>query len=665
MRIEKLIMKNYRQYRDEILHFRSTSECDLTVFIGRNGTGKSNILNAINWCLYKEEPHLNDESVSMPPVTMDSVLQSPDGSEHSVSVELYIDSGEGGKIVFNRTARYKVFKETAMAKIEMGELYRYVSTYMDLEVQHIKKNGETDYFSEDEDVEFFIDTFIPKNIRGFFIFDGERLSSYFKVAVQKNIRSAILSLSRIEVLETIKDRLGTILTEYNREAGRYSPELEEIEKQLNQAIERENEASNMLNEAQVQIDSAKTQIEEHKGEIEGCPDAMKLNTERDELKDKVQLTNKRREKNHIEYLNSLFELGKTANSKAALTSLLDIINKKIQNHELPPPIENRNLEQSLKDGKCVLCGVAISKETENHIKETMKQISTSSFAARRLSELENPLHRVLEKERALKINIASAIEKIQDCDKQIQKAQTRIEEIDHTLLGHNKDSIREHQEQILILEDVYMTNLIALGTWKTRRDEIRKGIPDIKRRRDDEMEKRKDIEELKGRICVCETAFAKASDARESILSKTREYVEEETNKAFSKLMWKKKTYKRIKIKEDYSLSVIHVSGQEWFPHMSAAERQLLVLSFTIALHTLAGFDSPLIIDTPVARVDDENRENFAEAFAKISQAKQVVLILSPTEWSSEISGVLDRYVGGKYRLDLNEEETETRVKEA
>ena len=66
MRIEKLILKNYRQFRDSKIIFPQRSEADLHIIIGVMGTGKTNILNAINWCLYGDEPHLSKDSNQLP-----------------------------------------------------------------------------------------------------------------------------------------------------------------------------------------------------------------------------------------------------------------------------------------------------------------------------------------------------------------------------------------------------------------------------------------------------------------------------------------------------------------------------------------------------------------------------------------------------------------------
>lgn len=49
--INKITFKNYRQYGTGTMSFSTSGECMLSVFIAKNGTGKTTILNAITWCL--------------------------------------------------------------------------------------------------------------------------------------------------------------------------------------------------------------------------------------------------------------------------------------------------------------------------------------------------------------------------------------------------------------------------------------------------------------------------------------------------------------------------------------------------------------------------------------------------------------------------------------
>ena len=95
---------------------------------------------------------------------------------------------------------------------------------------------------------------------------------------------------------------------------------------------------------------------------------------------------------------------------------------------------------------------------------------------------------------------------------------------------------------------------------------------------------------------------------------------------------------------------------------ISAAERELLALSFTLALHKISGFDSPISIDTPVARVSDDHRENFANIFLEVSKNKQVILLFTPAEYSEEISNVLEEKINSKYMINLLADESETSI---
>ena len=63
IRLVSVEIENYRQYYgNHKVNFASREE-GFTVIMGKNGEGKSNLLNAINWCLYENEPHGIGEDV--------------------------------------------------------------------------------------------------------------------------------------------------------------------------------------------------------------------------------------------------------------------------------------------------------------------------------------------------------------------------------------------------------------------------------------------------------------------------------------------------------------------------------------------------------------------------------------------------------------------------
>jgi len=147
-------------------------------------------------------------------------------------------------------------------------------------------------------------------------------------------------------------------------------------------------------------------------------------------------------------------------------------------------------------------------------------------------------------------------------------------------------------------------------------------------------------------------------------MNKIREQIETESNKLFSKLIWKKESFDKIVIQEDYDINLLHSMGYECLGSISAAEREILALSFTLALHNISGFDAPILIDTPVGRVSDENRKNLGEIFTEVSKDKQTILLFTPSEYSADISVRLDQDSSTRHELKVTSRENETEIEE-
>ena len=95
-------------------------------------------------------------------------------------------------------------------------------------------------------------------------------------------------------------------------------------------------------------------------------------------------------------------------------------------------------------------------------------------------------------------------------------------------------------------------------------------------------------------------------------------------------------------IDEDYIFHLKNIFNEETLGSCSAAERGLLALSFTMALQEISRHDSLLYIDTPLGRVGNKNRINFANILKEIASEKQVILSFTPSEYDANVKKILE-----------------------
>lgn len=109
MRINYIKLKNYRQYRDEKIVFtQPEGSRNFTIIQGATGVGKTNILNALTWCLYGREKHLREEKYKGLPVLNTIVLDELNlGESCEVEVEIKMLDEEDNKMIFRRTLAFR------------------------------------------------------------------------------------------------------------------------------------------------------------------------------------------------------------------------------------------------------------------------------------------------------------------------------------------------------------------------------------------------------------------------------------------------------------------------------------------------------------------------------------------------------------------------------
>jgi DNA sulfur modification protein DndD len=153
----------------------------------------------------------------------------------------------------------------------------------------------------------------------------------------------------------------------------------------------------------------------------------------------------------------------------------------------------------------------------------------------------------------------------------------------------------------------------------------------------------------------CDRAATVARTVMNAIMRDTRKEIQEKTQEYFLSLIWKREEYKSVGIDDEYNFSVVHRSDRESLGTLSAGEQQVLALSFVSALTSVSGFNAPLIIDTPLARISGEPRQAIATHLPSYLSGRQLILLVTAEEYTNSVRSAMKPAVGTEWRIDYVE----------
>jgi len=106
MDIDYLRMKDFRQYRNAKIEFARSPKKNFTIIQGVTGAGKTNILNAVTWCLFGKELHIDKKYKGLPIVNT-TALRENEGRASEIEVEVQFVESDGKRLRITRTGHFK------------------------------------------------------------------------------------------------------------------------------------------------------------------------------------------------------------------------------------------------------------------------------------------------------------------------------------------------------------------------------------------------------------------------------------------------------------------------------------------------------------------------------------------------------------------------------
>src|SRR6056297_1621834 len=224
IQIFKIELNNYRQFQGvEEISLETSPDKHINVIEGQNGSGKSNILNAITLCFYNEEPHIddsNDRGLGADPVANLKELEAIDvGEAVRGHIEITLGKDEP-QYIFTRKFR--------TAKVDDDE---YNSVIEDLQLR--QKFGAD--WQNVENPNTRLREILPTRVHQYFLFDGEQLDKFFEEGYTQRVKDAVLDVSHIQLLERGIDHLNSVQKDLEREASDVEGKPQELHEEYEEA----------------------------------------------------------------------------------------------------------------------------------------------------------------------------------------------------------------------------------------------------------------------------------------------------------------------------------------------------------------------------------------------------------------------------------------------
>lgn len=654
MKLDKISIKNYRQYRDVEIEFDTNPSNNFTIIKGNNGTGKTTLLNAFTWCLYGKEIHSysgHDSGMSL--CNNKSVTLAEPGEDIPVSVEIYFLDEKNRPYIFERSLNF--YKNNDGELRQRGNKTTFKVT---------KPNGKDTTVKYDD--EYTIKKLIPKSIQEYFFFDGARLGDYFQVTSNQSIKDAVFEISQLNIVESLSKNLRKVVDIYTSKQKKISPKIGDAQELINKYEKDIDDYKNDIKRLTSEISESESEIRfidkqllelNEVGVKKAIDEENKLVEELGRLDVKLNGKNSRGglylKRNKLIIQNYPLLL-----ANQYFFNFLDLGEDSRKKGFIPPKYKKSFLKDLLDEGKCI-CGVDL-KENPDHreaIVKLMEETNPITDSSERITSILTTV-----KESILRVKLKSIKSDLIDINKEIfdaeEKIENKTEELRNVRAITENNPIKEIEKLALIkkdLREIISKNDRKIGTLETQiryaEKELRKAYQELK----DQQKNEKEVLELTKKIEFTKKAKNDASDLYDSLSGEMKNEIEELTKDKFTKIQWKENEFVDIELTEDYDISIINKIGNIEKPgDLSDGEKLSLGLCFMSALHKISGFDLPIIMDTPLGNLDVDIRQNIAKFLPEFVEEKQIVLLVTGTEYTDDFRDILLEHIGNEYVIEWN-----------
>jgi DNA sulfur modification protein DndD len=634
----------------------------IVLFSGKNGSGKTTFVEGIRLCLHGSlalgdrvsrsdyEDHLL-RKIHRP---FQEGVTPPDSASIEMEFE-FVRSGE--------RHTYRVERSWHRTKKSVSENLS------------ITEDGKSPEGLEEDQKDGFLRELVPSSAADLFFFDGEKIDKLTDEEEGSEILGrtvkSLLGLHLVDRLDT--DLEVFISRRADEDDSAVSEELEEARQEVERLKERKEELEIAQKENQEALEEKVSAIETQRQRLksEGGDYAER----RDELERRKEVLEQKIEtqEKHIQSLadgimpfavapqmcEKVRERLETERQHQEWKTSEQLIDEQIR--QFADEVESDSFWEQV--------GIDPDEETQEQLLDALTERLKASNPAEPVDEDEVVIH-ASERERG-KLNswIDEALngipDKFRDATQTLTDLRNELEEVEEDLsrvpqdliitpivrtlntLVEERDKLQNEAEEIAD----------ELGTVEFKLERAENHLENVKERLEEEQKENERVQQ------ALRTQKA-LRDYAERLKRKKLDILEETLAGRFNELCRKETILDAVDIDAETFEVVLH-RGNETFGReaLSAGETQLFAIATIWALREVSGVPMPVIIDTPLSRLDDDHRSTMIQTYLPRA-SHQVMLLATDAEVDEDVLEDLEPALSHTYRLRFDEDVQRTQVDE-
>lgn len=633
MIIKRLTLHNFGIYADDNTYeFKYRKTRSVSLIGGMNGRGKTTFLEAVLLALYGQNSFAVAESkYKTYGEYLRAHVNSADGTNKAF-VELEFDMDEN-----NDNNTYTV---TRMWNSNGKRIKDTIS---------VKKNNVNDTFLT-QNWTMFIESILPSGLANFFFFDGEKIAELAETGTDSGMKDSIKSLLGINVIDILQSDLNRILKRVNDEkVDQYNViRIHELESEKENKEEQYNAILSEIEHLNQKLEKTESALVKHRGIFEAKGGNI-ASQSKDIFSERIRL------KSQLEQLCLDYEeLASGILPLALVKPLLIKIQAQCQQER-----ETKNMNLAVDTINKILKSYSGEKSEISKFINFVKNQTVKSHNKPVFNFSENAYSQIQLLNDA---DIADAKEAYRSRKNQEEQLSKRINEIDNYLsVDIDEDAIKNSYKKICELEATKIQLETQLETKSKERTaahgELIKSTTEFNRCVETSlktMEREDDLKRLRIYAMMAQNVSEKYKIELQK--SKVQELAKTMTECSQS-LLGKRHFINRIEMNpETLDYFYIDKEGNEIPKNsLSAGEKQLMVISMLWALAKCSGKNLPIIIDTPLARLDSIHRLALINRYFP-NASKQTIILSTDVEIDAEYYNKMEKYVGNEFTLVYDDE---------